>query len=103
MSGGRDYSKAVGGFFCAILLIGGLASLAAAVFCWGYAILGWLKYGDWHYPGWTLGATLGIGHDAFPNAVGLQKIVDYIIPMGPGWGFLALGIVLLIVAGSQFD
>jgi hypothetical protein len=51
-----------------------------------------------HYPDWTLGATFGIGPDTFPNAVGLQKIVNSIVPMSPGWGFLALGVLLIIAA-----
>jgi hypothetical protein len=98
----KKQRRAIRSFFCNTFMGGSAASLIAAVFCWGYAILGWLKYGDWHYPGWTLGATFGIGHNTFPDAVGLQKIVDSIVPISPGWGFLALGVLLTAVA-SRFD
>jgi hypothetical protein len=101
----KEQRRSIRRNFFGALLTGGIASYIAAVFCWGYAILGWLKYGDWHYPGWTLGATFGIGHNTFPDAVGLQEIVDSIVPISPGWGFLALGVLLiaLVAVASRFD
>lgn len=94
---GSQKKPGSGCLFLLFLLLD-LSCFAAALFCMVASILGWLQYGDWLHPGWTIASTFGVDHTWFADMQGMQKIITAIMPMNAGWGFLSLGVLGFFVA-----
>jgi hypothetical protein len=67
-----------------------VACFLAAALCGALSLGGRLKFGDWHWPGWTIGGTFGFTPEAFDGLAGVQKIAAAVAPQSPGWIFFGL-------------
>jgi hypothetical protein len=64
--------------------------LLGTIVCLGGSVIGWLVYGDWRWPGVTAGEAFMLNALRTSNLVGVNKIIDMVASLNPGWVYLAL-------------
>jgi len=73
--------KSGNGVIFFMFFLANLFCFAAALVCLIAALGGWLQYGDWHWPGWTIAGTFGFS-DQFEQTAGASRRAADIIKSG---------------------
>jgi integral membrane sensor domain MASE1 len=72
-----------------------------AIVCAVFSASGYYRYGNWSWPGWTIGSVLGLDTIHLSNFEYAQNLLNYVLPLNPGWLFLLLAILFALSASSR--
>lgn len=74
-----------------------------AIAYWAVAAWGWLRYGNWTFPGWTLGPTIGFEPNWASDYVGLQIALAWLSDVSVGWALVVAAVFSTMAIGLSDD